>query len=237
LRRDRDAPILERLFESPKLGSNRRQECDIAQSTRPHHAILAPDRSISDEAAAEIGDAVRFSVAHLVGVDVVPVGNIQRGDCDHTRLRLAGRRQLGEAGLSRSSRQYGLELVIDEAQNRLDRTEVRGDLQQPLVADGRACADVGVHIGVSKTIDRLFGIADDKQRPRTKSASERFCTAVPVSLPAEPPENFEGVLELVDQNVLKSTRECLARLFVSGQEITRRIQQVVEIEQRGGVFV
>ena len=44
--------------------------------------------------------------------------------------------------MSHISRQYGLELVIDEAQNRLDQTEVRGDLQQPLVADGGACTEL-----------------------------------------------------------------------------------------------
>lgn len=129
LRRDRDAPILKRLFESPKLGSNRRQERDVAQSTRPHRAILVPDQSISDETAAEFGHAVRFGVAHLVGLGVVSIGDIQRDDCGHTPLRLTGRRQLGEARLSRGGRQHGLELVIDEAQNRLDRPEVRGDLQ------------------------------------------------------------------------------------------------------------
>ena len=46
-----------------------------------------------------------------------------------------------------------------------------------------------------------------------------------------------GVLELVDQNALKSTRERLADLFVSSQEIARRIEKIVEIEQRGRVFV
>ena len=129
LRRDRDAPILERLFKSPKLGSNRRQQRDVAQSTGPHLAVMAPDQSIPDETAAEIGDTVRFGVTQLVGLGVVFVGDIQRGDRDHVPLRLTGRRQLGEAGLSRIGRQDGFELVVDEAEDRLDRAEVRGDLQ------------------------------------------------------------------------------------------------------------
>ena len=101
LRRDRDAPILERLFKSPKLGSDRRQQRDVAQATGPHLAIVAPDQSILDETAAEIGDTVRLGVTQLVGLGVVFVGDIQRGDRDRVSLRLTGRRQLGEAGLSR----------------------------------------------------------------------------------------------------------------------------------------
>ena len=241
LRRNRDAAILERLFKSPKLGSDRRQQRDVAQATGPHLAVMAPDQSILDETAAEIGDTVRLGVTQLVGLGVVFIGDIQRGDRDRVSLRLTGRRQLGEAGLSGLGRQDGFELVVDEAKDRLDRSEVRGDLQEPGIADGRACADIGVHVGASETIDRLFGIADQKQRPGTKRPSQRIGAAVLSSLAAEPPENVDlqriGVLKLVDENMPKSTRQRLADLFVSSQQIARRIEQVVEIEQRGGVFV
>ena len=87
----------------------------------------------------------------------------------------------------------------------------------------------------------MFGIADQKQRPGTKRPSQRIVAAVLPSLAAEPPENVDlqriGILKLVDENMLESARQRLADLFAPCQEIARGIEQVVEIEQRGGVFV
>jgi hypothetical protein len=98
-----------------RLGSNRRQERDVARSTRPHHAILIPDQSISDETAAEIGHAVRFGGAYLVGAGVVPVGDIQRGDRNYPRRAL----QVGD-----NSAKPGCPMAVDKMAWNLSLTKL-----------------------------------------------------------------------------------------------------------------
>jgi hypothetical protein len=94
LRRDRDAPILERLFELPKLGSDR-QERDVTQPTRTHPISSVSCCGVAQENrwnSGSIGASRRMSIliasspdgadldppTHMTGTVVVNAANKSR---------------------------------------------------------------------------------------------------------------------------------------------------------------
>ena len=79
--------------------------------------LMAPDQSILDEPAAEIGDTVRLGVTHLVGLGVVFVGDIQRGDRNHVLARAL---QVGD-----NSVKPGCPASVDRTASNLSLTKLR----------------------------------------------------------------------------------------------------------------
>ena len=100
---------------SSKASSNRQSSVPTGakRAISPNrHGRISPfrplNKSIADESAAQVGYAFRLGVTDRVGLSVVAVGDVQRGDGDHARLCLTGRQQLGEARLSGGYRQQWL---------------------------------------------------------------------------------------------------------------------------------
>ena len=126
-------------------------------------------------------------------------------------------------------------------EDRIDRAEIGGDLEQVCVADRSARDDVGVHVGAAEAIDRLLGIADQEQRARTQSASEQIHGGSLAGFPAQEPDDLDlqrvGVLELVDQDMTEAARQRLPDVLVPREQVTRGVEKVVEIKERSGALV
>ena len=116
------------------------------------------------------------------------------------------------------------------------------DAFRTLLPERLSRPDVGGNVGATEPIDRLLGIADQKQRAGANA--KRPPAGIgggALRLAAEPPEdlglNRIGVLELVDEDVGEAFGECPAHVLVVAQQVARGEDQVVEIEQRRGTLV
>ena len=114
-------------------------------------------------------------------------------------------------------------------------------MEEVIVADGGAGDDVGIHIGAAEAIDRLLGITDQEQCARTQGASRLIHSGRRACFPAQEPDDLDlqwvSVLELIDQNMAEVLPKRLAYLFVPREQVARRVEQVVEIEERSEAFV
>ena len=169
------------------------------------------------------------------------IGDVQRGDREMPRHAPVDGRELAEAGLSRRLREHLLEAMVHERQDRIDRAEIGGDLEQVCVADRSARDDVGGHVGAAEAIDRLLGIADQEQRARTQSASEQIHGGSLAGFPAQEPDDLDlqrvGVLELVHQDMTEAARQRLPDVLVPREQVARGVEKVIEIKERSGAFV
>ena len=168
LRRYRKSPIFQSLLEAPEVRSGRRQQRNIAGPAEAFAGIFffVADHHVADEPAAGIGNALRFGIAQRRRVRIFVVLHFQRGDRDCLGTHVDGRK-LGEAGLSGALRKHVLEPAVHKRQDGIDRAEVGSDVQEAALADGSAGEDVGGHVGAAEPVDRLLGIADQKQRTGT----------------------------------------------------------------------
>ena len=94
-----------------------------------------------------------------------------------------------------------------------------------LVAD----LPIGADIGAPEAIDRLLGIADDKERARPE---RRF-----VAFAREPPQQIGlqriGVLELVDEQDAEAAAKLFADFGVVAHQVARLDQQIEKVERAG----
>ncbi len=222
----RDRQFLQRLLEPPKLGANRRQQRDVAETTSPHLAgVMVADLQVADHPVAEIGHRQRFAVAYSGGFRLLALDDhLQRADARLRTDRGMDRRQLGEARLP-VSRQHRLEPLVDECEDRLDRPEVGCDLDLGAGVDRRPRGDVGVHVGAAETVDRLLGVAHHEQT----TGAQRTCKRVApfAVLSADQPQDLDlqriGVLEFVDHDVTKALRQRPPHLLVVPKQVARGV--------------
>ena len=133
LRRHRNAPVFERLFEPPEVCSCRRQQSNVSESARSLllGCIIIADRYVTDQPVAEVSDAIGFGVSQGRCDWLLPTErDIQRRDGRHSIEGFVCRRKRGKAGLARRLRQHALEALIHKIEDWSHRPEIGRYLQK-----------------------------------------------------------------------------------------------------------
>ena len=146
-----------------------------------------------DQPSAQISDGVGLGITLSLSAGfAVFVGY---GDIDRRYAQAAAivmkRIEGGEARLP-ISREYSLEALVDEGQNRGAGAEIGGDRQKAagaLGVEGVARLHIGADIGATKAIDCLLGVADQEERSRPDSEQGPVINAVD-RVATQPPEDL-----------------------------------------------
>ena len=115
------------------------------------------------------------------------------------------------------------------------RAKARIQVHEPGAQRCEPIADLPIdaHVGPSKTVDRLLGIADEEQRARPRPGASPIRLGVVVS--GEQQQNLGlqriRVLKLVDEDPLEARLESLTDDRVVAHEIARTEEQIEEVER------
>ena len=105
-----------------------------------------------------------------------------------------------------------------------------------------ASLDISGNVRAAKAINRLLGITDQKKRtgpdtPVCPVGARRLRRRIATQPPEDLGLSRIRVLEFIHQYVPVSSRQGLSNRFVITQQIARREDQIVEVQQRGGALV
>ena len=194
---NRNAMPLEGLFIAPKIASGGGEQRDVAGPADAACARAAvEDHFAANQAGAHLGDHLCFAVALLFRRSLavfIGYGHVEGRDAQ--RLATMGVEWIKrrEPGLA-ITRQQGLEAFVHIGQDWRAGAEIgrnRQDTVRILHYEGVARSDIGADVRAAEAINSLFGIANQKQRPRTDGEGGPVrCCALGGGLPAQAPEDL-----------------------------------------------